>query len=95
MFNPNILGTSISSCTSTCPSGYTCNSGAKYPILCSGTCNAAASSTAVVTCAAGTYAGNDLPSTASDCNTCWQGYYCPEALASLHTFPTPCPKGTY
>jgi hypothetical protein len=51
--------------------------------------------TAVVTCAAGTYAGNDKPATASDCSTCWEGYYCEAALASEHKFPTPCPKGTY
>jgi len=48
-----------------------------------------------VTCPAGTYAGNDNPTSASSCNTCWAGYYCPSALASAHTFPTPCPKGTY
>jgi hypothetical protein len=53
------------------------------------------SSSTVVTCADGTYAGNDSPASASACNACWEGYYCPASLASNNAFPIPCPKGTY
>jgi ferredoxin-like protein FixX len=51
--------------------------------------------TTVVTCPAGTYNGNDNPTSAAQCTTCWEGHYCLGGLANDHLFPTPCPKGTY
>jgi hypothetical protein len=49
----------------------------------------------IVTCLDGTYSGNDTPTTAADCNLCWEGHYCAEAVSTESTFPVPCPKGTY
>jgi hypothetical protein len=96
-FNINIMMTSLTDCTANqCPSGYFCNLGTKYPQPCSGTCDTALmTSSTPVTCADGTYAGNDSPSSAANCNSCWPGHYCPAALVSEHTFPILCPKGTY
>jgi hypothetical protein len=54
-----------------------------------------APSAVIVTCADGTYSGNDSPISVSTCNACWEGHYCPEAVATEHEFPIPCPKGTY
>lgn len=96
-FNTNIMQTSLASCTANpCPTSYYCNIGSKYPQPCSGTCDTSLMAVVVtVTCPDGTYAGNDVPTSNSNCNACWEGHYCPSALAAAHTFPIPCPKGTY
>ena len=95
-YNVGVGASGSGSCVS-CPALNECNVGSKYPQPCSGTCNTAlmAAGSGPVTCPGGTYAGNDTPTSAANCNACWAGHYCPSAVSTAHTFPIPCPKGTY
>jgi hypothetical protein len=92
------VGATSSSACIACPANHECTSGSKYPQPCGGgrTCSTTNMYyTSTVTCANGRYAGNDSPSTAANCNACWQGHYCPSASVIQHTFPIRCPKGTW
>jgi len=77
----------------TCPAYHYCPEYTTYPVKCPPGyfCSAGQGAYAQNPCTAGTYGGLDSLTSASECTTCPQGHYCPEASV----FPTACGPGTY